>query len=159
MQAVFYIYNMRHHPFEVYILSLLLLFLAAGAIFGGGALIWKPDGSLLHMDPWLNKIPFGNFLIPGIILFVFEGLLPLLVVSGLLFQPNGGILNRLNLYREQHWAWTFSLYSGIITMAWIIIQQFLTDYFVLQPMIALTGLCIVILTLMPRVMRRYKEFR
>lgn len=150
---------MPRRPFEVYLLCLLLLFLAVGAIYGGGALIWKPDGSILHMDPWLDKIPFGNFRIPGIILFVFEGLLPLLVVVGLLFQPNSGILNRLNLYHEQHWAWTFSLYSGIITIAWIIIQQFLTQYFVLQPLIALTGLCILILTLMPRVMRRYQEFR
>jgi hypothetical protein len=146
---------MFKRPFEVYLLCVLLLFLSIGALYGGGALILKPDGSFLQMQPWLNKIPFPDFLIPGIVLFVFNGLLPLLVVVGLLFKPNWMALNVLNIYSDKHWSWTFALYSGIITITWIIVQQFVTEYFVLQPIVAFTGLLIMVLTLMPRVIKHY----
>lgn len=148
---------MFKHPLEVYALCLLLLSLSAGALYGGGALIIKPDGSLLQMQPWLSKLPFPNFLIPGIILFVMNGLLPLLVVVGLLFKPNIIFLNRLNVYRDRHWSWTFSLYSGIIAIIWIIVQQFVTDFFVLQPIIASVGLLIIVFTLLPKVVKHYAE--
>ena len=143
---------MQKRPFELYILCLLLLFIAVGALYGGGALILKPDGSLLGMQLWLGKIHFPDFLLPGIILLVFNGLLPLLVVAGLLFKPDCKFANALNLYKDKHWAWAYSVYSGIIMLLWIIIQQFLTDFFVLQPIVALGGLLIVVFTLTPRVM-------
>lgn len=146
---------MLKRPFEVYLLCLLLLFLSVGALYGGGALIIKPDGSLLHMQPWLSKIPFPDFLIPGIILFVLNGLLPLPVVAGLLLKPDAKFLSAMNIYKEKHWSWTFSLYCGIIAIAWIIVQQFITEYFILQPIISLTGLLIIVLTLMPRVVKHY----
>ncbi|MCW5906571.1 MAG: hypothetical protein KIS94_01845 [Chitinophagales bacterium] len=147
---------MFHKPFEVYLLCLLLLLLSLSAFYGGGALILKPDGSLLQMEPWLNEIPFPNYLIPGIILFVMNGLLPLLALIGLLFRPKWEILNRLNVYNNCHWAWTFSLYSGIICIAWIIAQQFLTQYFIAQPIVALAGLLIIVFSLMPRLMKHYQ---
>lgn len=140
-------------PIEVYILCLLLLFVSLGALYGGGSLIVRPDGSLLGMQPWLHKQPFPNFLIPGIILFVLNGILPLAVIAGLLFKPEWRVLNHLNLYSEMHWSWAYSLYSGIIMIAWIVIQQFLTDYFIFQPMITSVGLLILIVTLTPRLMR------
>lgn len=148
---------MQKRPFELYILCLLLLFISAGALYGGGALILKPDGSLLGMQPWRGKIPFPNFLVPGIILLVFNGLLPLFVLVGLLFKPAWQFPNILNLYKDKYWAWAYSLYSGIVVLFWIIIQQFLTDFFVLQPIVALSGLLIIILTLMPRVMAYYEK--
>lgn len=148
---------MVKRPFEVYVLCLLLLFLSAGALYGGGALIIRPDGSLLQMQPWLIKSPFPDFLIPGIILFVMNGLLPLLVIAGLLFKPSIGFINGLNIYKDKHWSWTFSLYSGVITIIWIIVQQFITDFFVLQPIIASVGLLIIVCTLLPRVVNHYAE--
>jgi hypothetical protein len=98
-----------------------------------------------------------NFLIPGIILFVFNGLLPLLVAVGLFFKPPWIFFNRINIYKGKHWAWAYSLYSGIITIVWIIVQQLLTDYFVFQPIVALIGLLIIVFTLMPRVMSYCSE--
>lgn len=148
---------MQKRPFQLYLLCLLLLFISVGALYGGGALILKPDGSLLGMQPLLGKIPFPNFLVPGIILLVFNGLLPLFVLVGLLFKPNWKFANVLNLYKDKHWAWAYSLYSGIVMLFWIIIQQFLTDFFVLQPIVALTGLLIMVFTLMPRVMAYYEK--
>jgi len=53
----------------------LLAMLGLGAIGGGGALILSPSGKLLGGLPlaMLNKTPFSDFLIPGIILFFVLG--------------------------------------------------------------------------------------
>ena len=144
-------------PFEIYFLSLLLIFLSAGAIYGGGSLILSPDGSLLQMDEgWLELIPFHNFLIPGIILFVTLGLFPLVALLGLFSQKNNHLLNLLNIFKDKHWGWTYSIYTGIISIIWIIVQQFLTEYFVLQPVISFVGISIIILCLLPRVQKFYQ---
>jgi hypothetical protein len=58
------------------------IFLGVGALFGGGAFILAPDGHLLGMPTkLLAGSPFPSFLIPGIILFTFVGLAPLLAAA------------------------------------------------------------------------------
>ena len=58
------------------------VFLGLGALFGGGALILAPDGHLLGMPTkLLAGSPFPNFLVPGIILFTFVGLAPLVAAA------------------------------------------------------------------------------
>jgi len=55
------------------------ILLGVGALFGGGALVLAPDGHLLGMPTkLLAGSPFPTFLVPGIILFTFVGLAPLL---------------------------------------------------------------------------------
>ena len=143
-------------PFEVYMLSLLLMFISIGAIYGGGSMIMAPDGSLLKMDKsWLEILPFKNFLIPGIILFLFLGVFPLFALTGLFFRKNSRIINSLNIYSDKYWGWTFTLYTGIISIIWIVVQQLLTSYFILQPIISGTGILIVIICLIPRVQRYF----
>ena len=145
-------------PFEIYILAFFLLFLSTGAIYGGGSLIISPDGSLLQMDPkWLDLIPFPNYLIPGIILFTLLGIFPLISLFGLFYGKANPLFNRINIYREKHWGWTFALYSGIISIAWIIIQQLMAEYFVLQSVIGINGLLIIILSLLPCVQKYYSK--
>jgi len=142
--------------FEIYILCFLLLFLTVGAIYGGISLILAPDGSLLGMQPgWLDKSPFSNYLIPGILLTVFMGIFPLITLFGLLTKNQNPFFNLLNIYPEKNWGWTFSLYCGITTNIWIIVQQIMAEYFILQTMIAAVGLLIIIASLLPRVMRYY----
>lgn len=146
---------MKQH-FEIYILCLLIFFISAGAIYGGGSLIISPDGSLLKMEEsWLDKLPFYDFLIPGIILFLFLGIFPLVGLTGLFIRRNNRILNAFNIYKDKYWGWSFTLYSGIISVIWIIIQQLLTGYFILQPIIAGTGILIVIFSMIPRVQKYY----
>ncbi len=143
-------------PFEIYILSFLLLFLSAGAIYGGGSLIISPDGTLLQMDPkWLDLIPFPNYLIPGIILFSVLGFFPLIALFGLFYRKKVPFFNIINVYSDKHWGWTFSLYTGIISVVWIIVQQIMAEYFILQSIIAGNGILIIILTLIPRVQKFY----
>ncbi len=144
-------------PFEVYLLFFFILFISAGAIYGGGCMILAPNGSLLKMDEtWLDMLPFQDFLIPGIILFTFLGIFPLLALTGLFVRKQIAVFNHINIFSNKCWGWTFSLYTGIISLFWIIFQQLLTAYFILQPIIALVGLLIVITSLLPRVQRYYE---
>lgn len=143
-------------PFEIYILGFLLLFLSAGAIYGGGSLILSPNGLLLQMDSeWLDLIPFPNYLIPGVLLFIFLGIFPLFSIVGLFYRKQNRFLNFLNIYPEKYWGWTFTLYSGIISIIWIVVQQMMAEYFILQSIINAIGLLIVVFSLVPRVQKFY----
>jgi len=143
-------------PFETWILYLLLALLSINAFYGGISLILAPDGSLLGMQPgWLDKSPFSNYFVPGILLTVFMGIFPLITLFGLLTKNQNRFFNLLNIYPEKNWGWTFSLYCGITTNIWIIVQQLMAEYFILQTMIAAVGLLILIATLLPRVMWHY----
>lgn len=58
------------------------IFLGLGALFGGGAFILAPDGHLLGMPATLLAgSPFPFYLVPGIILFTFVGVAPLLAAA------------------------------------------------------------------------------
>ncbi len=57
---------------------IILLFLAIGGLYGGWTLINDPSGSDFGWTTdMLKGTPFWDFQIPGIILWLFNGLLPL----------------------------------------------------------------------------------
>ena len=59
---------------------ILLMFNGISAIYGGWSLIKDPSGGLLQMPlENLHNSPFKDYLIPGIILFVFNGLFSLAI--------------------------------------------------------------------------------
>jgi hypothetical protein len=145
-------------PFETYLHIVLLGFLSANGLAGGGLLALAPDGHLIQMQPdWLEGTPFPNFLIPGLLLFTFVGLLSGFTCLGLAFRSNWKLGKALNIYEDRHWAWTWSLYCAISLMIWIVAQQFLTRYFILQPILMALGILILIVTLLPRVMKSYAQ--
>lgn len=145
-------------PFGVWILSSLLLFLSAGAFYGGIAFILFPNGSILKMDPgWLHNSPFSSYLVPGILLLILNGIIPLIAFIGLFSKYNNRFLKILNIYPEKQTGWAFSLYSGITAVCWIIVQQLMTGYFILQPVISATGISIIIVTLLPGVSKFYSK--
>jgi hypothetical protein len=58
------------------------IFLGIGALFGGGVFILAPDGHLLGMTTQtLAGSPFRSYLVPGILLFLFVGVAPLLAAA------------------------------------------------------------------------------
>ncbi|MDX5423439.1 MAG: hypothetical protein LPK14_14375 [Hymenobacteraceae bacterium] len=66
---------------------ILLLFNGASALYGGGALILEPDGSLLQIPvQWLYDSPFDTYLIPGLVLFFVLGIGSLTVASLWIFK-------------------------------------------------------------------------
>ena len=145
-----------NRPVSVYVLCLLHLILGLNGILGGAALILEKDGALLGMQAgWLDGSPFPDFRMPGIILFLLLGYGPLYCSLSLYFQPRPELTGRLNIYQGKYWGWTFSLFIGIMVMAWIIVQQIFTSFFWLQPLVLSWGVGIIILTLMPSVMKFY----
>ena len=147
-------------PFALYILLLLLLALGAGGIYGGFLLTDDPSGRSLQMPiSALQGSPFRDFLIPGIILLFFNGILPLVIAYGLIEQPAWKWPEMLNIYPNRHWAWTFSLYCGIILSIWIGVQMLLLGppYSPLQAIFSLWGTVTVIFTMWPGVMRYFER--
>lgn len=125
---------------------------------GGGLLMIQPDGSLLGMQKnWLGNSVFSDYFIPGLLLFTMIGLCSLICLIGLIRKPQWYWAHRLNLYKNIHWSWAFSIYTGIISIAWIIIQQIMTHYFWIQSLILSVGLLILVCTLHPIVIERFKQ--
>lgn len=92
--------------------SLLLLLNGTGALYGGWNFITHPDGSSLHITlDWLKYSPFDNYLIPGIILLVVNGLFSFFTLAFLVFKLRG----RTWLVMAQ----------GVLLIGWIVVQMIL----------------------------------
>lgn len=133
------------------------LILGIGAVFGGLVLILDPSGELIHMpSSILKNSPFDSFLIPGLILFVVLGVLPLIVSFALATQRPCEIANRLNLFKEKHWAWAYSLYISFALIIWITLEVYFIEGVALVHVgYVFLGLAIQAVTLLPSVQRHY----
>lgn len=132
-----------------WLLILLLLFLSAGAFYGSIVMLLDPSGKLLHTTTaMLEGSPFGNFLFPGLILLVFNGVLPFIAAIGLIVRKPAVPLPWLPWFTTQHWAWTLALASGFILIIWIAVQIAMIGYWSGVPIQAVYGgLGVVILVL------------
>jgi hypothetical protein len=146
------------HILLFFLLTLLLL-LGVSGVCGGFALIADPSGKMLELDSsYIHSTFFKNYLLPGIILLIFNGIFPLFIFYSLLRQPKWTWPERINIYKEQYWQWTLALYSGIILVIWIFIQMLLLGYLgVIQSIFGLLGTCMIILTLTPVVKDHYSK--
>ncbi len=92
------------------IASALLLFNGTGALFGGYNLVKFPDGNTIHLSPdWLINTPFPDYTIPGIVLFIVNGLFSFFVLIMLWKNsPNTG-------------RWLIA--QGLLLTSWIIVQM------------------------------------
>jgi hypothetical protein len=143
---------------SLYVLVVLLLFLSLNALIGGGLLIFQPDGTLLGFpDNWIDRSPFSSYLLPGLILFTANGVLPALAIVGLVTKRPWRWTRLINIYSGRHWSWAFSLYAGIISIAWIGAQLLMTPGFWLQSVIIFNGLGIIICTLLPNMMKYLEQ--
>jgi hypothetical protein len=138
-------------PALLNILILLLGFIGIGAVISGAMLFISPQGDLMKMPvDMLEGSPFSSYLIPGIILFLFIGVFSLLTVYGLLKQPGWKWPDWINPARNIHWAWSASWAAGVIMLLWIAVETILLGYVsFLQPLIAVWGLIIIVLTMIP----------
>ncbi len=88
---------------------ILLLFNGIGAVYGGYLFIAAPDGSLMHMPTsFLEHSPFPNFLIPGIILLLFNGVFSLVTSVCLLLRTKKYPL--------------MIVMQGVVLLIWILVQ-------------------------------------
>jgi hypothetical protein len=87
----------------------LLVFEGLGGLWGGGALVARPDGSLMQLAPvLLERSPFADYLVPGLVLLAVNGLLPLVAAA---------------LWLRRHpWAPPATLLAGVLLSGWIACQ-------------------------------------
>jgi hypothetical protein len=129
-------------PATVWILLLLLLVQGLGGLAGGLSLTVKPDGSIMQMDTsLLDGSPFHDFLIPGLILMLVLGMLPLAALVG--------------LWLGRGWAWYAAFVVGCGLMIWILVEITIIPYDVLQPVFGIIGVLITVVSLLRPVRRFY----
>jgi hypothetical protein len=127
--------------FAVWVLIVLLIVQAVGAIGGGAVLVISPDGSLMRMPlSQLEGSPFDSFLVPGLILLVVLGIAPLVAAIGLVLRRT--------------WAWWLAGVVGCGLLIWIGVEMTIVQFDWLQPTYFGMGLAIV-LACLPRSVRRY----
>jgi len=109
-------------------LAIIQAFNGLSALAGGVGLMSDPSGGNVAMKTaWLTGTPFSNFLIPGIILFVVNGI-----------GNSAGFVFTLKKHSK---ATLIGILFGIIMMGWIIVQVLMIGYMsFLQPLYFATGL-------------------
>ena len=97
---------------------ILLLLLGGGGIYGGWMLVTAPSGEKFEWTvEILKNTPFKNFLIPGIILIVVNGILPLAVMV-------------MTLMIHKYYSWLI-LIQGCMLIGWLSVEILLDrDLFV-----------------------------
>jgi hypothetical protein len=95
---------------------LMLLFNGIGAFYGGLSLITDPSGQKLQLSlSYLEHTPFHNYLIPGIVLLIVNGVFSFVTLSTIILKNK-----RENL---------FIIAQGALLSGWIIIQIILLQMF------------------------------
>ncbi len=149
---------MKKQPLLFYFLVLLLIFLSIGAIYSGLILIVSPDGAKFGLDvDLLKNSEFQDFLVPGIILFLFFGLFPLIIILGLTRKFKSKFFDSLNLLYDYHWSWTFVIYLGFALIIWISVQTLIINqvHFI-HTFYILLAILIISVALLPRVRKKYE---
>ena len=137
-------------PAVVTALIVVHVFLALGALAGGAALMASPKGGVIKLPlSDLRGSPFGDFLIPGLVLFVVLGVGPLVVAWALLRRPRSAALAVVNPFRGEYWGWTASGVIGVGLIIWIAVEASIVPYSFLQPFYGAVGVAIIVLTLTP----------
>lgn len=141
------------------VLITLQFFLAIGAFGGGMIFIMDPTGSLAGMSQdLLEGSIFPSYLIPGLILICILGVLPSITALGLMKRWHWEWAESLNIYQDKHWSWTFSLYIGFALIIWITVQVLIIKTLAILHFIYIClGLIIQMITLLPRVQRKYTK--
>jgi hypothetical protein len=145
-------------PLADWVLMALLLLLGVSALIPGASFMIAPDGRLIQMPMSnLKDSPFTDYFIPGLLLFVFIGVFPVLVAYGLWRMPAWNLANLINPFRLEHWSWAGSLAAGVTLIIWITAQVFLIKAVAfLHYLYWGWGALVILLTLLPSV-RRFHE--
>lgn len=147
-------YSVR--PVSVKALIALEAILAFFGFASGSQFIRDPSGGTHDMDTSiLEGTPVGDFLLVGLFFVTCYGILPILVIYGLWKLPRWSWTDPINKWTGQNWAWTGAAATGVILIAWIIVEV----YYIgspegfprfLQVTFAVLGAVILILALLSR---------
>jgi len=139
---------------------MVLGFLALGAIGGGIVLIISPTGELIGLPITVFKnMPFSSFLIPGFILLVVLGIIPLLLIIALVKKPTSKLAEQFNIFNDMHWPWTYSVYIAFSLIGWIHIQLIFLQggVFWLHTFYIFYGILMIVIALLPQMRNLYAK--
>lgn len=144
---------LERKPPALYLLTAVLLFLGAGALYGGYSLVADPSGKGLGMPvEWLRDTGFPDYRIPGLILLTVLGVLPLAAALLLWLRPEWGLMKGLERSLRLRWVWGVAFGVGVAQVIWIVYQVTTMGLtFFLQPLFLGVGLLICGLCLWPSV--------
>ena len=95
----------------LYGLGVLQVVIGVGAVAGGLGLVLDPSGASLGLPrELLAKTPFATFMIPGIVLFVVNGL--------------GSLLGAVASFTRYRYAGETAMALGAFLVAWILVQVY-----------------------------------
>ena len=111
--------------------GILLAFNGMSALYGGLNLLVYPNGNSLQLPlDYLQHSPFENYFIPGLVLFILNGLSSLFVCVTILLD-------------SKRYA-VLILMQGCILAGWIFVQSIITDFSsYLQLVFAITALLLI----------------
>lgn len=96
-------------------LGSILLFVAIGAIPSGLILVINPDGSSMGLPiSMLDNAPFRDFLVPGIILMSFHGIL--------------GLLGAIYIYMRKRLSGYTGIFFSSGLLIWITVQGIMIGF-------------------------------
>jgi hypothetical protein len=109
------------------VLNGLMLLQGLSGVAGGIGLLTDPTGASLSIPhQWLDGSPFSDYTVPGVILLVVLGALPLLVSWG--------------MWMYRRWAWYGSIGVGIALIVWIVVEIMVVGYQADPPLQAIYGI-------------------
>ncbi len=147
----------KRRPLYSWVLIILIFILSIAALISGAMLFLSPNGDWLAMSTdVLADSPFPDYLVPGLILFLFIGVFPFIVGLGLV-NLSFKWLRVINPFRQHYWAWSGVVGTGIILLIWIITETALIGYVsILQPVMGAWGALLLCLALLPPVRQYYR---
>ena len=136
-----------------------LLFEGVLALAGGAMLVAAPSGALLQMPPeWLQGTPFGSYLIPGTVLALALGVLPIVSAAALWRAPSIPAMHAIERALGFDTAWLASFASGMAIMIWIVTQVAMVQMFhPMQAFIFTLGASVVLLASLPAVRNKHAK--
>ena len=121
-------------PAALWGLIVVLIFQALGGLAGGIALVAAPDDSVVKMPvSSLEGSPFSDYLVPGLILLLVLGVVPLVAAIVLLLRRRVG------------WFPAFAVGCGLII--WLVVEITIVPFSWLQPAYGVVAAALVILAL------------
>ncbi len=129
--------NNRSLTLNEHLLIILLLFQGISGVLGGALLVYDPTGDTLQIPlSLLDGTPFGNYLLPGLILLIVLGIFPVFVAYG--------------LWGKQRWSRMGTLAVGLALIVWIGVEIAMIGYQSEPPLQAIYGVVgILILLILP----------
>ncbi len=149
--------TLRSRPFSTVFLLLLVGFQALSGLFGGGILVLDPTGGLLGMPlSVLDRTPFSDFLVPGLILLLVLGIAPAGLTVALWIKPAWRAAAWVEHTFGEHWTWVGAGVVGVGLLIWLAVELWMVGYSSLLLVYSVLGVLILIVALLPSTKGYYR---